>query len=74
MTKNIDWKNYRHPKFLQSLSLTLNELKILNLFLKKPNFRIDANQEQLQKTTLVSPRRNLNPSKFITQEKVGIKI
>ncbi len=71
---NISWEDYRHPKFLQSLNLTLNELKILNLFLKRPNFRIDANQEQLQKTTLVSPRRSLSPSKLLTQEKVSIKI
>jgi len=71
---NIDWNHYRHPKFLQSLSLTLHELKILNLFLKQPNFRNDANQEYIQKTTLVSPRRNLNPTKILTQEKVSIKI
>ena len=72
--RNINWEDYRHPKFLQSLTLTLNELKILNLFLKKPNFRIDANQEHLQSSTLVSPRRSLNPSKLLTQEKVSIKI
>jgi len=71
---NINWENYRHPKFLQSLNLTLNELKMLNLFLKRPNFRIDTNQEQLHNTTLVSPRSNLNPSKLITQEKISIKI
>jgi len=74
MTKNIDWENYRHPKFLQSINLTVNELKILNLFLKRPNFRIDANQEQLQKTILVSPRRSLDSSILITQEKVSINI
>ena len=72
--RNINWEDYRHPKFLQSLTLTLNELKILNLFFKKPNFRIDANQEHLQPSTLVSPRRSLNPSKLLTQEKVSIKI
>ncbi len=71
---NIDWNDYRHPKYLQTLNLTLNELKILNLFLKRPNFKFDANQKQLQKTTLVSPRRGLNSTKFITQEKVSIKI
>jgi len=71
---NIDWNDYRHPKFLQSLNFTLNELKILNLFLKRPNFRIDANQEHIQKTTLVSPNRSLNPTKILTQEKVSIKI
>ncbi len=71
---NISWEDYRHPKFLQSLNLTLNELKILNLFLKRPNFRIDTNQEHLSHSTLVSPRRSLNPSKLLTQEKVSIKI
>ncbi len=71
---NISWDDYRHPIFLQSLSFTLNELKILNLFLKRPNFRSDVNQEHLLEPTLVSPRGSLNPSKIITQEKVGIKI
>jgi len=70
----ISWDNYRHPKFLQSLNLTLNELKILNLFLKRPNFRIDANQEQIQKTTLVSPRRSLDSSKLLSQENASIKV
>lgn len=70
----IDWNDYRHPKFLQSLNFASNEIKILHLFLKRPNFRIDANQEHLQKTTLVSPRRSLIPSKFLTKEKVSIKI
>ncbi len=71
---NIDWNNFRHPKFLQSLTLTLNELNIVNLFLKRANFKIEANQEQLRETTLASPRRSLNPSKFLTQEQVSIKI
>ena len=73
---SITWDDYRHPKFLQSLNLSVKDLKFLNLFLKKPNFRIDANLnlEHLQKTTLVSPKRSLNPSKLISQEKVGIKI
>jgi len=70
----ISWDSYRHPKFLQSLNLTLNELKILNLFLKRPNFRIDANQEQIQKTTLVSPRRSLDSSKLLSQENASIKV
>ena len=71
---NIDWNDYRHPKFLQSLTFTLNEIKILNLFLKGPYFRIDINQEHLPHSTLVSPGKNINHSKFLTQEKVSIKI
>lgn len=72
--RNISWEDYRHPKFLQSLNLTLNELKILNLFLKRPYFRIDTNQEHLQPSTLVSPRGSLNPSKIIAQKEISIKI
>ncbi len=71
---NISWEDYRHPKFLQSLNLTLNELKFLNLFLKKTHFGIDTKQEDLHNSILVSPRRSLNPSKLITQEEVAIKI
>ena len=74
MMNNNIWNDYRHPNFLQSLSLTLNELKILNLFLKRPNFRIDTNQDYLQESTLVSPRKSLNPAKIITQEKISVKI
>jgi len=71
---DISWDSYRHPKFLQSLTFTVNELKILNLFLKRPNFRIDANQEHLTNSNLISPGRSINHSKYLTQEKVSIKI
>lgn len=71
---NIDWNDYRHAKFLQSLSLTLNELKILNLFSKRPNFGTDASIEHIQKITLVSPKRSINSSNILTQEKISIKI
>ena len=32
--KNIEWGNYRHPEFLQSLNISVNELKFIKLFLK----------------------------------------
>ena len=32
--RNIEWANYRHPKFLQSLNISVNELKFIKLFLK----------------------------------------
>jgi hypothetical protein len=31
--RNIEWKNYRHPEFLQTL--TTKELKYIKLFLRK---------------------------------------
>jgi hypothetical protein len=32
--RNVEWQNYRHPEFLQSLSISVNELKYVKLFLK----------------------------------------
>ena len=33
--RNVDWGNYRHPEFLQSLNLSVNELKFIRMFLKR---------------------------------------
>ena len=32
--RNIEWRNYRHPEFLESLNISVNELKFIKLFLK----------------------------------------
>jgi len=32
--RNIEWGKYRHPEFLQSLNISVNELKFIKLFLK----------------------------------------
>ena len=32
--RNIEWGNYRHPESLQSLNISVNELKFIKLFLK----------------------------------------
>ena len=59
MMKNIDWQNYRHPKFLQSLNLTLDEFKLLNLFLKQGKFervdKIENREISRLLTTMNSP-------------------
>jgi len=72
--QDIDWKIYRHPKFLQSLNLTLNEGKYLNLFLKRSKFENIETIVNMRKTRVVTASKGLNSSKFITQEKVGIDI
>ena len=32
--RNIEWGRYRHPEFLESLNISVNELKFIRLFLK----------------------------------------
>ena len=33
--RNIEWGSYRHPEFLHSLNISVNELKFIKLFLKR---------------------------------------
>ena len=72
--QNIDWNIYRHPKFLQSLDMTLNERKYLNLFLKISKFENIGNLEDMRKSRLVPASKGFNSSKYFVQEKVGIDI
>jgi len=74
MMKNIDWQNYRHPKFLQSLNLTLNELKLLNLFLKQGKLERVDKIENREISRLLTTSNSPNSSKYYTKEKVGIDI
>ncbi len=74
MMKNIDWQNYRHPKFLQSLNLTLDELKMLDLFLKQGKFERVDNIENRDNSRLFIASNSSNSSKYYTKEKVGIDI
>ena len=74
MTKDIDWKNFRHPKFLQSLSLTSNEFKFLNLFLKQGKFERVEKIENGEISRLFTTSNNPNSSSYYTKEKIGIDI
>ncbi len=74
MMKIIDWQNYRHPKFLQSLNLTLDELKILNLFYIQGKFERVDKIEDREISRLLTTSNNPNSSKYYAKEKVGIDI
>ena len=33
--RNLEWGEYRHPEFLQSLTMSVNEFKFVRMFLKR---------------------------------------
>ncbi len=74
MMKDIDWKNYRHPKFLQSLNLRLDEIKFLNLFLKQGKFERVEKIENREILRLLTTSNSPNSSNYYTKEKIGIDI
>jgi len=71
---NISWEDFRHPKFLQSLNLTLNELKFLNLFLKQGKFERVEKIENMEISRFFTTSNNPNSSNYYTKEKIGIDI
>jgi len=72
--QDIDWKIYRHSKFLQSLNITVDERKYFNLFLKRSKFENIENLVNMRKTRAVTASEGLNSSKLLAQEKVSIDI
>jgi len=38
--RNLDWGNYRHPEFLQSINISVNELKFIRMFLKRDSVEL----------------------------------
>lgn len=38
--RNMEWGSYRHPEFLQTLNVSVNELKFIRLFLKRGSVAI----------------------------------
>ena len=74
MMKDFEWQNYRHPKFLQSLNLTLDEFKLLNLFLKQGKLERVDKIENREISRLLTTNNSPNSSKYYTKEKVGIDI
>ena len=72
--EKIDWKIYRHPKFLQSLNILLDERKYFNLFLKIGKFENTENLVNMRKTRVATASKGLNSSKYLAHETVGIDI
>ena len=71
---DISWEDYRHPKFLQSLNLTLDEIKFLNLFLKQGKFERVEKIENGEISRLFTTSNNPSSSNYYTKEKIGIDI
>ena len=38
--RNVEWGSFRHREFLQSLNISVNELKFIRLFLKRGSVAI----------------------------------
>ena len=68
--RNIEWGNYRHPEFLQSLNISVNELKFIRLFLKGGSVAIVNEMLRERKSKQYSTHREDNSNQFHQLKKI----
>ena len=69
-TRNLDWGNYRHPEFLQSLNISVNELKFIRMFLKRGSVEIVNEMLRERKSKQDNTRKDESSYKYYKTEKV----
>jgi len=70
--RNLDWGNYRHPEFLQSLNISVNELKFIRIFLKRGSVELVNEILRERKTKQYNARKDDLPNKYYKIEKVKV--
>ena len=70
--RNVDWGNYRHPEFLQSLNLSVNELKFIRMFLKRGTVELINEMLRERKSKQFNSQKNDFPSKYYKAEKIRV--
>jgi len=58
--QQIEWKNFRHPEFLKSLNLSMNDLKFLRLFYNQKNSDFEGLNDHLKAQTLHQQKVEIN--------------
>ncbi|MFX0076093.1 MAG: hypothetical protein ACFE96_11660 [Candidatus Hermodarchaeota archaeon] len=70
--RNLDWGNYRHPEFLQSLNVSVNELKFIRMFLKRGSIEKVNEILRERKSKQDNVRKDDITQKFYKVEKVKV--
>ncbi len=68
--RNVEWGNYRHPDFLQSLTMSVNELKFIRVFLKRGSAAMVTELLREQKAKRKNYSKNEFPSRFQKRERI----
>jgi len=68
--RNLEWQDYRHPEFLQSLNVSVNELKFMRLFLKRGTVALVNEILRERKTKQFNYHRNNDLKNYSKTEKI----
>ena len=70
--RNIDWGIYRHPEFLQSLNISVNELKFIRVFLKRGSVELVNEMLRERKSKQYSPHKDDLTNRYYKLEKINV--
>ncbi len=68
--QNVEWGAYRHPEFLESLTISANELKFIRLFLKQGSVALVNKLLREQKRKQDNRHKDYFPSRFQKRERI----
>lgn len=68
--RNLDWGNFRHPEFLQSLNISVNELKFIRMFLKRGSIELVNEILRERKSKQYNDHKDNLSNRFYKIEKV----
>jgi hypothetical protein len=69
---NLDWGDYRHPEFLQSLNISVNELKFIRMFLKRGSIELVNEMLRERKSNRYNFREDDLSNRYSKIEKVEV--
>jgi hypothetical protein len=70
--RNLDWGDYRHPEFLQSLNISVNELKFIRMFLKRGSIELVNEMLRERKSNRYNFREDDLSNRYSKIEKVEV--
>lgn len=70
--RNIDWGQYRHPEFLQSLNISVNELKFIRIFLKRGSVELINEVLRERKSKQYDTRKDDSSYKYFKTGKMEV--
>jgi hypothetical protein len=68
--RNLEWGEYRHPEFLQSLTMSVNEFKFVRMFLKRGSVAMVNELLRERKTKQDGRPKDYFPPRFQKREKI----
>ncbi|MFX0012949.1 MAG: hypothetical protein ACFE9R_21745 [Candidatus Hermodarchaeota archaeon] len=70
--RNLDWGQYRHPEFLQTLNISVNELKFIRMFLKRGSVELINELLRERKSKQYDVRKDDYSCKYLKTEKMKV--